>query len=51
MLTDIVGTGVLTLAGVADAITGTADHPIFSEDRGEYVPLGDLIRITSPSRA
>ena len=33
----------LTLAGVADTLTGTADHPIFSEDRGEYVPLGDLI--------
>jgi RHS repeat-associated protein len=32
----------LKLAGVADIITGTADHPIFSEDRGEYVPLGDL---------
>lgn len=33
----------LELAGVADAIAGTAIHAMFSEDRGEHVPLRGLM--------
>lgn len=32
----------LKLVGSSEAIQGTAGHPIFSLDRGDYVPLGDL---------